>query len=107
MPTPAAPPSWWYREPPPFIGTVLQRLGESQGADTLLAREVGDGARDTQRPMDATRAHAAAIDGVGDQPARRGVQRAMRRERRVREPSVEGATGTLPLSRRQHALAHG
>src|SRR5439155_10597698 len=106
MATPAAPPSWWYREPPSLVRPILQRLRQPHRAHVLLAREVGDGARHPQRSMDTARAHAAAIDRIADQSPGGDVEQAVLRERRVREPRVQRPAGALALARREHALAH-
>ena len=65
------------REPPRLVRSILQRFGQSQRDDALLAGEIRDRAGHPQRTMHGARRHAAPIHGVGDEPRARGIERAV------------------------------
>ena len=90
----------------PLIRPILQRLRDPHHPDAILARQIRDRARDAQRTMHRACTHAAAIHRVGDQPVRRGIQRAVFAQRNVRKKRVEGSARCLSLSRCEYALAN-
>jgi hypothetical protein len=89
-----------------FVCPVLERLGELCGADALPAAQVRDRARDAQRAVHATRAHAGAIHGVGDQAPPGLIQCTMVTQCGVGHSRVQAATRALARPSFNHARAH-